>query len=118
MKIQHALRAFTQKDHESLRRVVKNFPRTSDYPIQEEILALGTGEALVSVLDEKGRPASLVRVQIAPPRSRMDVLQESEIDALLAVSSLYQKYHTTLDRESAHEILSQKLQVFHTKRLE
>lgn len=72
--------------------MAKNFPTTDDYDIEKELLSLGTGEALVTVLNESGRPTPLARVCVAPPRSRMDVLSDMELQQCLFASSLYQKY--------------------------
>lgn len=115
LKIQHALRAFTAKDRDAIRKASENFPITPYYNIEDELLILGIGEALVTALNEKWIPTPLVRTMIAPPESRMDTLAESELEWLLSVSSLAMKYNTQIDRESANEILTiritEKLQI-------
>ena len=109
LKIQHALRAFTAKDRDAIKKASDNFPITPYYNIEDELLALGIGEAFVTVLNEKWIPTPLVRTMIAPPESRMDTLSEAELNWLLLVSTLIQKYNTPIDRESAEEILSARI---------
>lgn len=108
-KIQHALRAFTAKDRDTIKKVSENFPITPYYSIEDELLSLGIGEAFVTVLNEKWIPTPLARTMIAPPESRMDTLSEAELGWLLSVSSLLQKYNTPIDRESAEEMLSARI---------
>ncbi|GAA5220721.1 helicase HerA-like domain-containing protein [Membranihabitans marinus] len=109
MKIQHGLRAFTAKDRKAIKMAAQNFPETEDYDVAELLTGLGIGEALVTVLDEKGRPTSLVRTLMRAPESRMDVLTKKEIDDVVSASSLYSKYDQEINRESAYEILSDKI---------
>ena len=78
--------------------------------MDELITQLGTGEAFVTVLNEKGIPTPLVHTMLVPPRSRMDVLTDSELAALESGSNLVKKYNQALDSESAYEILTRKLQ--------
>ncbi|MDX2286389.1 MAG: helicase HerA-like domain-containing protein [Bacteroidia bacterium] len=109
LKVQHALRAFTAKDRQAIKLASQNFPETEFYEIENQITALGIGEAFVTALNEKGIPTPLVHTRLRAPGSRMDVLTESEIAALVAQSKLASKYNREVNRESAHEILSAKI---------
>lgn len=109
MKIQHALRAFTEKDRKSIKTIAENFPPSEYYKTSDLLTALGIGEALVTVLNEKGIPTPLVHTYLTAPLSRMDVITESELDETIAASALVRIYNTTVDRESAYEILSGKI---------
>jgi DNA helicase HerA-like ATPase len=110
LKVQHALRAFTANDRKAIKQAAENYPSTNFYKTEDLITQLGIGEALVTLLDEKGVPTPLVHCLIAPPRSRMDILSPAEIDAIVAKSKLVAKYNQVIDSESAYEILTQKLQ--------
>ncbi len=110
MKVQHALRAFTAKDRKAIKLTAENYPLTDFYDVPELLTSLGIGEAIVTVLDEQGRPTPLAATQLQAPKSRMDVLSSSEIDALVASSKLAAKYNEDIDRESAYEILKAKLE--------
>lgn len=113
LKIQHALRAFTAKDRKAIRLAAENYPISDYYQTAELLTQLGIGEALVSVLDEKGRPTPLAATLMRAPRSRMDVLNSAEIDQLVRASSLIPKYSEDIDRESAYEMLNQKIERLH-----
>jgi hypothetical protein len=110
LKIQHALRAFTAADRKTIKQAAENYPETSFYDVDALLTQLGIGEAFVTLLNEKGIPTPLVHTMLVPPRSRMDVLTDSEIDVLVGKSSLVKKYNTPVDAESAYEILTAKLQ--------
>jgi len=109
MKIQHALRAFTAADRKSIKQAAENFPETPFYDIDELLTQLGIGEAFVTMLNEKGIPTPLVHTMLCSPRSRMDILSDIEIDAIVAKSKLASKYNQVIDAESAYEILTAKL---------
>ncbi len=109
LKIQHALRAFTAADRKAIKQAAENYPETDFYDVDELITELGTGEAFVTVLNEKGIPTPLVHTMLVPPRSRMDVLTESELTQLERSSTLVKKYNTVIDSNSAYEILTAKL---------
>jgi uncharacterized protein len=109
LKIQHALRAFTAKDRQNIRLVAQNYPLTDFYDVEALITSLGIGEALVTVLNEKGVPSPLVHTLLRAPQSRMDVLSEAEIEAILSASNILEKYNKVVNRESAYEILSARL---------
>jgi len=110
MKVQHALRAFTAADRKVIKQTAENYPETQFYKTDELITQMGIGEALVTLLNEKGIPTPLAQVMLAPPRSRMDVLSDVEIDSIVGNSKLATKYNTAVDSESAYEILNAKLE--------
>ena len=110
LKVQHALRAFTAADRKTIKQASENYPETDFYKTQDLITQLGTGEALVTTLNEKGIPTPLVHTMLVPPRSRMDVLTEAEIDDIVTGSRLAAKYNKVVDTESAYEILTGKLE--------
>ncbi len=110
LKVQHALRAFTAKDRKAIKTAAENYPLSEFYTADELITRMGTGEAMVTALDEKGRPTELVHTLIRPPYSRMDVLTSGQIDDLAGRSPLAKKYNRAIDRESAHEILLEKIE--------
>lgn len=109
LKIQHALRAFTAKDRKAIKLTAENYPDSPYYKTSEILTALGIGEALISALDEKGRPTPLAATLLQAPASRMDILTDEELKILLSKSDLIKKYNQGIDRESAHEILTQKI---------
>ncbi len=110
LKVQHALRAFTAADRKVIKQTAENYPETEFYKTEDLITQLGIGEALVTMLNEKGIPTPLVHTMLCTPRSRMDVLQQSEIDAINTKSKLVAKYNEVIDSQSAYEILTAKLQ--------
>lgn len=109
MKVQHALRAFTAKDRKAIKMAAENYPITEFYKVEDMLTALGMGEAFVSVLNEKGNPTPLAATLMQAPRSRMDVLTAQEIEEINEKSFLVKKYNQEIDRESAFEILTQKI---------
>lgn len=110
LKIQHALRAFTAKDRKAIKLAAENYPISPYYKTEEIMTALGIGEALVSVLNEKGIPTPLAHTMLRAPMSRMGILTEEEIRNLLASSKLKNKYEEVIDRNSAYEILTDKIE--------
>lgn len=115
LKIQHALRAFTAKDRKAIKLTAENYPDSEYYDTTEVLTSLGIGEALVSALDEKGRPTPLAATMMRAPMSRMDVLTETELGSLLSNSKLVKKYNKTVDRESAYEMLNKKIELAETE---
>lgn len=109
-RIQHALRAFTAKDRKAIRLVAQNYPESTFYDVETLLTALGTGEALVTGLSEKGLPTPLARTMMAAPRSRMDTISDAELEAAVEGSALAAKYNTAVDPESARELLTAKLE--------
>jgi len=110
LKVQHALRAFTARDRKAIKLAAENFPITEFYAVDQLLTQLGIGEALVTALDEKGIPTPLVHTLLRAPQSRMDVLTQREIDRILDRSALIDKYNEDIDRESAYEILTEKIE--------
>ncbi len=109
LKIQHALRAFTAKDRKAIKLTAENYPDSEYYDTAEVLTSLGIGEALVSALDEKGRPTPLAATMLRAPMSRMDVLTPSELKEVIDNSKLVKKYNEEVDRESAYEMLNEKI---------
>lgn len=109
LKVQHALRAFTAADRKTIKEAAQNYPETEYYDVDELLTQLGIGEAFITMLNEKGIPTPLVHTMLVPPRSRMDILSDSEIDSLVSKSKLVRKYSETVDEKSAYEILTDKL---------
>jgi hypothetical protein len=109
LKVQHALRAFTAADRKVIKQTAENYPETEFYKTDDLITQLGIGEALITMLNEKGIPTPLVHCMLRPPQSRMDILTDAEIDGLISRSKIAGKYNKVVDSESAYEILTQKL---------
>jgi DNA helicase HerA-like ATPase len=105
-RIQHALRAYTPADQRGLKAASDSFRINPSFDTAEAIQALGTGEALVSVLDEKGAPTIVQRTLIRPPDSRLGPATDPERSAVMAASPVKGLYDTVIDRESADEILA------------
>ncbi|MDZ4710916.1 MAG: helicase HerA-like domain-containing protein [bacterium] len=110
MKVQHALRAFTANDRKQIKLIAANYPMSEFYNIEELLTSMGIGEAAVTVLSEKGTPTPLSATLLCPPASRMDILSPEEIHDVNSKSRLAKKYNEVIDRESAYEILTKKLQ--------
>lgn len=110
LKLQHSLRAFTAKDRKDIKKAAENYPLSDFYRTEDVITQLGIGEAFVTVLNEKGIPTPLVHTMLCAPGSRMDVISSNEIEQLVKSSQIAQKYAMDLDRESAYEILTRKLE--------
>ena len=115
LKVQHALRAFTAKDRKAIKLASENYPISNFYDIDRELTELGTGEALVTALDRKGRPTELARTLLRAPESRMDVLEPAEIEGIVSRSPLVKKYNEVVDRESAYEMLEAKMEAANEK---
>lgn len=115
LKIQHALRAFTAKDRKAIKAAAQNYPESEHYDVEKLITELGIGEALVTVLSEKGSPTPLIHTYLRAPQSRMDILTPEEIDGIMAESNLVFKYEQDLDPESAAEILRGKMDAYAAK---
>ncbi len=109
LKVQHALRAFTAKDRKNIKLAAQNFPDSPYYDVADLLTQMGIGEALVTALNKKGIPTPLVHTLLRAPQSRMDVLTEEEIDAIVSKSKLVRKYAEPDDRKSAYEILEKKI---------
>ncbi len=110
LRIQHGLRAFTAKEQKALRAVADGFRPNPAFDSLTVPTELGIGEALVGTLEDKGTPAMVQRVAIAPPQSRIGPLSETERQALLRQSALLGRYEKPIDRESAYERLTARAQ--------
>jgi uncharacterized protein len=108
-RVQHAVRAFTPRDARALRTAVETFPVTGHYDLAETLQSLGVGEAVVTVLDDRGVPTPVAATRLYPPRSRMAPLAPEERMAIIGASPLAPRYAARLDRESAAELLEARL---------
>ena len=107
-RVQHALRAFTPKDAKALKATVSTFP-TSDYDLGQVLTQLGTGEAVVTVLSERGAPTPVAWTMLRAPQSTMGPADEAVVAGIVGASALMPTYAEALDRESAYEKLAAKL---------
>lgn len=110
LKVQHALRAFTAKDRKAIKLTAENYPLTDYYSVDVLLTELGIGESIVAALNEKGIPTPLVHCYLRAPQSRMDVLTSGEISNILSRSRIKHKYDEVINRESAYEILTSKIE--------
>ncbi|MEV7417470.1 helicase HerA-like domain-containing protein [Streptomyces sp. NPDC089919] len=101
-RVQHALRAFTPDDAKALKATVKTFP-TSEYDLEELLTGLGTGEAVITVLSEKGAPTPVAATRLRAPQSLMGPIEAAALDQAVKGSLLYSRYAEAVDRESAYE---------------
>lgn len=106
LRIQHGLRAFTAKEQKSLKAVADGFRPNPAFDALTVLTELGIGEALVGTLQDKGTPAMVQRVLVAPPQSRIGPLSQAERAALISQSPLAGRYDKPIDRESAYEMLA------------
>lgn len=109
-RVHHVIRAFTPNDVKALRETIKTFPRSSYYDMEQQFTQLGTGQAFITVLNEKGIPTETVVTHLIPPSSYMGPLDASEYERLLKQSDSYRKYKDAVDPQSAFEILSQRME--------
>jgi uncharacterized protein len=107
-RVQHALRAFTPKDQKNVKAAAETFRASPKLNVAKAITELEVGEALVSVLDEKGAPTKVERAYILPPHSRLTPLTPEERSKIIKESTLYGYYEKTVDRESAYEKLKER----------
>jgi DNA helicase HerA-like ATPase len=110
-RVQHALRAHTPRDAKALRAAVSTYPTTEDYDLEKALTELGTGEAIVTILSEKGAPTPVVWTKVLPPVSRLGAVDPAEVKAAGEASPLWPKYAVEIDRDSATELLAQKMGV-------
>jgi DNA double-strand break repair helicase HerA and related ATPase len=108
-RIQHALRAFTPEDQKALSQTVKTYPTTPHYQLDKALTSLGTGEAIVTVLSERGAPTPVAWTRLRAPRSLMGTIGMDAIRDASNASDLHGKYAETIDRESAYEKLANKV---------
>jgi DNA helicase HerA-like ATPase len=109
-RVQHALRAFTPDDADNLRKTARTFPTSDFYEVEKVITSLGIGEALITVLTPKGIPSPLAATRLVPPDSAMSALDPAAFQALVTSATLRAKYGTTVDRQSAHEMITARIQ--------
>ena len=107
-RVQHGLRAYTPADQKALRAAANSFRANPNFDTEEALVALGTGEALVSVLDEKGVPTIVEKANILPPSSSMDAASDADVEAAIKQSPLFGKYEETKDEKSAYEIITEQ----------
>ena len=108
-RIQHALRAFTPDDQKALAKTVRTYPKTDVYDLEKALTSLGIGEAIVTVLSEKGAPTPVAWTRMRAPRSLMDTIGPEAIAAAAKASPLQAEYGQTIDRDSAYERLSARM---------
>jgi len=108
-RVQHALRAFTPDDQQALSKTVRTYPKTEIYNLATDLTALGIGEAIVTVLSERGAPTPVAWTKLRSPRSLMDTIGPDYIKAAAQASPLFLKYGPSVDRESAYEMLAAKV---------
>ncbi len=118
LKVQHALRAFTAADRKDIKLTAENFPISEWYDTENALTSLGTGEALVTVLNEKGIPTPLAAIMVRAPMSRMDILSAGEIESINRSSQLVTRYSRVVDPESAAEMLERKIEAAEQKRID
>jgi len=107
-RVQHALRAFTPKDQKAVKAAAQTMRANPAFNTEQAIQELGTGEALISVLDEKGSPSIVQKCSVIAPGSRLGPVTASEQDTLIKQSIFYGRYEKAIDRESAYELLTQR----------
>ena len=108
-RVQHALHAYTPKEQKAVKTAAETFRPNPEFDTKEVISNLGTGEALVSVLEEKGAPGIVQQVDILPPQSFIGPIEDNYRAELMSISSLRGKYRDAVDRESAYEMLLNKI---------
>ena len=106
-RVQHALRAYTPKEQKALRAAAQSFRENPAFDTQQVLQELGVGQALISVLDEKGVPTIVQQAGILPPRSSMNAAAQGDIQAVIENSPMAARYEMTQDRRSAFEVLEE-----------
>ncbi|NIJ51382.1 helicase HerA-like domain-containing protein [Dyadobacter arcticus] len=109
-RIQHVLRAFTPQDADALKQTVKTYPKSDFYSIDRVLTTLGIGQALITVLNEKGIPTEVAATHLLPPTSIMGPMVQADYDNHVQQSDLYQKYKDPVDPESAYEMLTKRME--------
>ena len=104
-RVQHALRAFTPKEQKNVKAAAETFRANPGFKTEDAIMELGTGEALVSFLDEKGTPNIVERAKILFPLSQIGAITPSQREEIIKSSRIFGRYDTMIDRESAFEVL-------------
>ena len=106
-RVQHALRAFTPRDQNAVRAAAQTFRANPEFSVETVITVLGVGEALISFLDEKGRPGIVERAFVLPPQSNIGLIPVEERERMIRESLIYGKYEEIIDRVSAFESLQE-----------
>ncbi|MFR3064496.1 helicase HerA-like domain-containing protein [Peptoniphilus sp.] len=109
-RIIHQLRAYSPKELKTIKSVADSFRQDESIDLKEEIINLRTGEAIVSFLDETGAPSFADRALILPPHSSFSNLNDMELRSIVESSSIYSKYNNSIDRESAYEVLKDRIE--------
>lgn len=108
-RVQHALRAFTPNDVDALKKTVNTYPKSDFYEIDKVLTSLGTGQALVTVLNEKGIPTEVAATMLTPPKAAMGPMAAIDCEKLMHASPLYTKYQQAVDPVSAFEMLTDRI---------
>jgi hypothetical protein len=108
-RVHHVIRAFTPNDVKALRETVKTFPSSEFYEMEKQFTQLGTGQAFITVLNEKGIPTETVVTHLRPPTSVMGPLSAEEYTRTMDGSDLYRKYKNAVNPQSAFELLEQRI---------
>lgn len=108
-RVHHVIRAFTPNDVKALKETIKTFPKSEFYDMEQQFTQLGTGQAFITVLNEKGIPTETVVTHLAPPASVMGPLTAAEYESHLQQSDLFKKYQEAVDPQSAFEILEARM---------
>lgn len=108
-RVHHVIRAFTPNDVKSLKATIKTFPHSAFYNMEQQFTQLGTGQAFITVLNEKGIPTETVVTHLIPPASLMGPLPPEDYQDMLRQSDIYRKYSQPVDPQSAYEILGQRM---------
>ncbi len=109
-RVQHALRAHTPRDAKALKAAVTTYPKTDDYDLEEAMTSLGIGEAMITILDEKGTPTPVVWTRLRPPTSKIGDAGRGTVDAAAKANPLFATYATEENRESAEEKIKARLE--------
>jgi DNA helicase HerA-like ATPase len=109
-RIQHALRAFTPDDQKALAKTVRTYPKTDVYDLESALTSLGIGEAVTTVLSERGAPTPVAWTRLRSPRSLMAAIGDNAISSAAKASPLYSRYGQTVDSRSASEMLEERAQ--------
>jgi DNA helicase HerA-like ATPase len=107
-RVQHALRAFTPRDQKAVKAAAETFRQNPKLDVSQTIMQLGVGEALVSMLDDKGMPAMVERSFVVPPGGQIGPITTEQRQAIIKASTIYGHYEQAIDRESAYEILKKR----------
>lgn len=107
-KIQHALRAYTPAEEKAVKAAAQSFRANPDFDTKEVLMQLGTGEAIVSILDEKGIPTMVEKCKILPPQSLMGAISDEDKKSMSLGNNMYLRYQNMYDRDSAYEFLMRK----------